>query len=449
MSTTASARAEKLLAIVDLVVNAAQVVIQEWTKEDATDGRNTLPASVDLFKAQRTILAACGSFTEILQVPQRRILEVANQYFEARALHIAVEHRVARHLAKVDQAVGMPISELSKATGLHPEKLSRIMRALCSMHIFAEVQDGSFANNTVSAALATNEALEAHVLLVAWVYHPASAKLLEIVGDPVKGWSNSATDSAFQEGHGTKLSFWDWLEEGIIQPDGCVKPRPALEQFTVSMANNSGLLGTPPFYYFPWESLSSATMVDVGGGVGGMSFDLCNHFPLLNFVVQDRPAVIEKAEPVWLRERPEALKAGRVKFMPHDFFTENPVKGADVYLLRHILHDWEDDRCVDILSALRSVLSPHSRVLVVDLVMNTTLGCPEIPSAPFPLLANYGTSIRFAHESDLKMMSLVNGAERVPGDFLSIAQRAGLEVTRIWECPGDCVIEMRLPTVRQ
>ncbi|KAL6302966.1 S-adenosyl-L-methionine-dependent methyltransferase [Sparassis latifolia] len=448
MSTT-SARAEKLLAVVDLVVNAAQVVIQEWTKEDATGGQNALPASVDLFKAQRTILSACGSFTEIIQVPQRRILEVANQYFEARALHIAVEHRVARHLAKVDQAVGMPISELSKATGLHPEKLSRIMRALCSMHIFAEVQDGYFANNTVSATLATNEALEAHVLLGAWVCHPASAKLLEIVGDPVKGWSNSATDSAFQEGHGTKLSFFDWLEEGIIQPDGSVKPRPALERFTVSMVNTSGFVGTPPFYYFPWESLGSATMVDVGGGVGGMSFDLCNHFPLLNFVVQDRPAVIEKAEPVWQRERPEALKAGRVNFMPHDFFTENPVKGADVYLLRHILHNWEDDRCVDILSALRPALSPHSRVLVVDMVMNTTLGCPEIPSAPFPLLANYGTSIRFAHESDLMMMSLFNGAERVPADFRSIAQRAGLEVSRIWECPGDCVIEMRLPSVSQ
>ncbi|KAL6305483.1 S-adenosyl-L-methionine-dependent methyltransferase [Sparassis latifolia] len=443
------ARAEKLLAVVDLVVNAAQVVIQEWTKEDATGGQNALPASVDLFKAQRTILAACGSFTEILQVPQRRILEVANQFFEARALHIAVEHRVAHHLAEVDQAVGMPISELSKATGLHPGKLSRIMRALCSMHIFAEVQDGYFANNTVSATLATNEALEAHVLLEAWVYYPASAKLLEIAGDPVKGWSNSATDCAFQEGHGTKLSFFDWLEEGIIQPDGSVKPRPALEQFTVAMVNSGNVLGTPPSYYFPWESLGPATMVDIGGGVGGMSFDLCNHFPLLNFVVQDRPAVIEKAEPVWQRERPEALKAGRVQFMPHDFFTENPVKGADVYLLRHILHDWEDDRCVDILSALRPALSPHSRVLVVDMVMNTTLGCPEIPSAPFPLLANYGISIRYAHESDLVMMSMLNGSERVPGEFRSLAQRAGLEVTCMWECPGDCVVEMRLPSVSQ
>ena len=68
-----------------------------------------------------------------------------------------------------------------------------------------------------------------------------------------------------------------------------------------------------------------------------MSFDLCNHFPLLNFVVQDRPAVIEKAEPAWQREWPEALKAGRIQFMPHDFFTENPMKGANVYLLRHIL----------------------------------------------------------------------------------------------------------------
>ncbi|GBE84215.1 O-methyltransferase tpcA [Sparassis crispa] len=444
MSTT-SARAEKLLALVDLVTNAAQVVIQEWTKEDATGGQNALP-SIDLAKAQRTILAAFGSFTELVQVPQRRIVEVATQFFEARALHIAVEHRVAHHLAKVDQAVGMSITELSKATGLHPKKLSRILRTLCSMHIFAEVQDGYFANNTVSAMIATDEAVEAYVLLVAWNYYPNSAKLLEFVGDPVKGWSHSVTDCAFQEGHGTKLSFWDWLEEGIIQPDGSVKRRPSLEWFTRIMVNTGRLVGTPPFYDFPWESLGSATMVDVGGGVGGMSFDLCNHFPLLNFIVQDRPAIIEKAEPVWQRERPEAHKAGRVKFMAHDFFTENPVKGADVYLLRHILHDWEDDRCVDILSAIRPALSANSRVLIVDLVMNTTLGCPELPSAPFPLPANYGASTRFAHQSDLIMMSLVNGEERVPSDFRSIAERAGLEVTRIWECPGDCITEMRLPS---
>ncbi|GBE84214.1 O-methyltransferase-domain-containing protein [Sparassis latifolia] len=447
MSTT-GARAEKLLAVVDLVTNAAQAIIKEWAKEDAASGQNALP-SVDLFKAQRTILAACGSFTELVQVPQKRVIEVAAQFFEARALHIAVEHRVAHHLAKVDQAVGMSITELSKATGLHPKKLSRIVRALCSMHIFAEVQDGYFANNTVSETLATDEALEAYVLLMASDYYSVSDKLLKIIGDPVKGWSNSVTDSAFQEGHGTKLSFWDWLEEGVVQPDGSVKPRPSLERFTLSMVNASRLIGTPPFYDFPWESFGSATMVDVGGGVGGMSFDLCNHFPLLNFIVQDRPAIIEKAEPVWQRERPEAHKAGRVKFMAHDFFTENPVKGADVYLLRHILHDWEDDRCVDILSAIRPALSANSRVLIVDSVMNTTLGCPELPSAPFPLPANYGTSIRLAHQLDLIMMSLFNGAERVPSDFRSLAQRAGLEVTRIWECPGDCITEMRLPSGKQ
>lgn len=68
-----------------------------------------------------------------------------------------------------------------------------------------------------------------------------------------------------------------------------------------------------------------------------MSLELAKRYPDLKFVVQDREAVIEKAELIWKQELPEALEAERVKFMRHDFFTQQPVKEADVFILRHIL----------------------------------------------------------------------------------------------------------------
>ncbi|GBE80928.1 O-methyltransferase gedA [Sparassis crispa] len=449
-----SPRTEKLLALVDLVANAAQIVAEEWEKEEdaaSVKGYQGTPLpTVELYNAQRTIISACGSFTELVHAPQSRLLEVAAEYFEARALHIATEQRVADHLSKVDRTVGMSVFELSKIIGIIPQKLSRVMRTLCSTHIFAEVQEGRFANNSVSECLVNNEPLRAYIVSLAWDIYTASDKLPEVLTDPIKGASNSVTCTAFQEALGTKLARWDWLEEGLGQPDGTVKPRPALEIFGLAMLGGGRVLGTPLYYDFPWESLSSATIVDVGGGVGGMSIDLCKRYPPLSFVVQDRAPVIEQAKTVWQREQPDALESGRVKLMPHNFFIENPVKGADIYLLRYILHDWEDDRCVDILASLRTALGPHSRILIADQVMNTTLGCPELPSAPYPLLANYGVFTRFAHERDLDMMTIINGAERTPAEFRVLAERAGLEVSRIWECRGIVSItEMRLPAASQ
>ncbi|GBE84213.1 O-methyltransferase gedA [Sparassis crispa] len=447
-----SARAKELLALVALVTDASQIMIQEWAKEDSSvkAGEQDTFSSAALRNAQRTIISTCGSFTELAQVPQKRLIEVATEFSEARALHVVAEHRIADHLSAVDQKLGMPISELSKETGLHPQKLSRIMRNLCSAHIFAEVREGCFSNNTVSAALVNNEYLRAYILVVSRESYSASVKLPQVLADPVKGWSTSATCTPFQVAFGTDLAQWEWLEEGEVQPDGTVKPRPSLELFGLAMAGGDRILGTPPSYDFPWESLGSGTLVDVGGGVGGMCMDLCKQYPLLNFVVQDRAPVIEQAYSLWEDEQPEAFKSGRVKLMPHNLFTENPVVGADAYVLRHIIHDWEDNRCVDILSALRPALSERSRVLIVDKVLNTTLGCPELPSAPFPLLANYGNFARAAHELDLLMMTLFNGAERTPAEFRVLAEKAGLVVTRIWECPGmDYITEMRLPSASQ
>lgn len=102
---------------------------------------------------------------------------------------------------------------------------------------------------------------------------------------------------------------------------------------------------------------------------------------------------------------------------------------------------------MDILRGIRVSMRPSSRILIADQVMNTTLGCPEIAPAPAPLPANYGIATRFAHERDLDMLALINGVERTPAQFRSLAARSGLEVARIWECRGIIsVVEMRLPS---
>lgn len=138
--------------------------------------------------------------------------------------------------------------------------------------------------------------------------------------------------------------------------------------------------------------------------------------------------------------------------MEHSFFDKNPVEGADVYYLRYVLyvagcfpqlksmltivfsHDWSDDYCVNILSHIRESMAPHSRLLICEQVMNTTIGDPDLTSAPAPLPANYGFHARFSHCRDLTMMAAINGIERTPEEFKTILKSAGLALKQIWEC---------------
>ena len=90
-------------------------------------------------------------------------------------------------------------------------------------------------------------------------------------------------------------------------------------------------------------------------------------------------------------------------------------------------------------------MSPESRILIADIVINTTLVCEDIKSAPKPLLANYGQAMGYAHMMDLSIMMMVNGRERRPAEFRRIIAAAGLTLVKIWECRGYLsIIECRL-----
>ena len=109
---------------------------------------------------------------------------------------------------------------------------------------------------------------------------------------------------------------------------------------------------------FDWASLGNRTVVDVGGSHGLVSMDIAREFPSLRFIVQDLPKVIEDA-----KTKAPAELGNRVSFMAHDMFTEQPVKGADVYYFRWILHDWSDKYCIKILKSLIPALKPGARIM--------------------------------------------------------------------------------------
>ncbi|KAI0437523.1 S-adenosyl-L-methionine-dependent methyltransferase [Xylaria telfairii] len=431
-----------------------------------------------LFDAQRALLAAAGLLTELVSEPQNRLLEVSSQYFEARALHIVVDKRVPDILAKGGDR-GVDIKTLASAVGIEYRKLSRVMRSLCSIHVFDEKEEDVFTNNRISLSLVGNEPLRAYIMLFGLDLYSSSDHLPRYLNDPKKGLSYDVNITAWQDALNTHKTRWDWLEEevqvdalqtgsnsssggssaypgvfgaelqqacGDLSATTLIK-RPEHRIFGLAMVGGGRVFGQAHLHDFPWESLGSATIVDVGGGVGGFCLQLSHLYPDLNFVVQDRAPVLAQAQSeVWPRENAEALRVGRVQFVPHDFFNPNPTIHADVYWLRYILHDWSDDYCVQILGAIKPSMGPRSRIMICDQVMNTTAGCRELPAAPFPLPANWGYYTRYSHQRDLAMMSIINGIERKPAEFRNLVDRAGLRLRKIWDCRSQVgLLEIVLP----
>ena len=121
-----------------------------------------------------------------------------------------------------------------------------------------------------------------------------------------------------------------------------------------SLAKNFDWAGLPP----------NSTVVDVGGSMGHVSVYLARQFPHLQFIVQDRDEVVVGAEatlPLEVRDR--------VRFMAHDMFLQQPVQDADVYLFRHVFHDWSDKYCVRILKALIPALKKGAKIVVQECIV--------------------------------------------------------------------------------
>lgn len=154
---------------------------------------------------------------------------------------------------------------------------------------------------------------------------------------------------------------------------------------------------------YDWASIDAAsgTLVDVGGSHGFVCTALAAQHPHIKFIVQDLPKTVSSAPAL-----PENL-AGRVTYQAHDFFTPQPVKGADIYLFRWILHNQASKYAIRMLQQLIPALKKGARVLIND-------HCLREPGE------EGAWDEKIMRTMDLIMLTLLNAQERTEEEFRAL-----------------------------
>src|SRR5689334_9602990 len=297
---------------------------------------------------------------------------------------------VAATLGIADLLVDGPksVEELARARNAHAPSLYRILRALASMGIFAEQEDRVFALTPTAQPLRSDvpNSLRDAVLFWGADWH------WKVWGNTL--YSVRTGESAWPQVHGEDVFsyFENKPEAGRI--------------FNRAMSSLSGLATEAVRDAYDFTCIE--TLVDIAGGEGRLLTGILSAYPKLRGVLFDLPYVIDDAR----EQVAETSVNDRIEFVSGDFFTSVPA-GADAYILKSIIHDWDDERALTILKNVRHAMKPRGRVLLVEAIIAA------------------GNNQDFGKLIDLAMLVSPGGKERTAAEYRELLTRAGLKLNRI------------------
>jgi O-methyltransferase domain len=243
------------------------------------------------------------------------------------------------------------IADLADEVGADGDTLRRLLRALASDGVFAEIGTGRFANTEVSELL-RDPSQRAFAHLFGGLYYCAVAAL-----------DASAGASAFLRAYGK--DFWSWLAEHPVE-------RAAFDQAMVNgIRSRLECLAS-----LEWRG--DEVVVDVGGGNGSLLVEFLRDRPGMHGIVYDRAETV----------RDEARLGDRVEFVAGSFFDRVPQ--GDAYVLSAVLHDWDDEHAEAILHTIRTCAPLHARLVIIDGVLEPGSGSGEWTWADLHMLATLG-----------------------------------------------------------
>ena len=301
----------------------------------------------------------------------------------SRAICTAAELGIAD---QIEAGKPRPVSELAVASGCHEEALRRMMRFLASQGLFREVGDGAFDHTPLSAVLRTDAvgsyrsgARMFHHMFAGWdgLFHAVKT------GTP-------GFDKVFGK------PIFDYVGEhpelGPILDAGMTSIHGYETEAMLDAYDFSGI----------------SVLADIGGGNGSLISGVLKRYPAMRGLLFDLGHVMGRAK--------ANLEAGglteRCSVMEGSFFETVPA-GADAYLFRHIIHDWTDEQCMQILGHCRKVIPAGGRLLVVECVV------PE------------GNEPSISKAFDMTMMTFPGGLERTEKQFRKLFEMSGFVLSSV------------------
>jgi hypothetical protein len=303
---------------------------------------------------------------------------------------IATSLALAAELGIADLLADGPRSsdELAQATSTHPRSLYRLLRLLCSVGVFNEIQTDSFVQTPLSECLRTGVpgSMRSWLRMIGLKvrYHAHAEALYSVkTGEP-----------AFKRVTG--MEFFDYL---AAHPDEG-------EIFNQAMNDMGKVVAAAVAQSYDFSGIGK--IIDVGGGHGTLIAAVLRKYPQMTGILFDSPHVAERAR----ESIASAGLAHRCEVVGGDFFKSVPA-GCDAYLLRWIIHNWDHERAITVLRNCRRAMGERSRLLLIEMVIPT------------------GNEFHQGKFLDYIMLTTHSGQERTEEEYDSLLREADLRLNKV------------------
>jgi SAM-dependent methyltransferase len=332
--------------------------------------------------------------TQLAIPPGIVLYQIGIGHYFSRALALAAKLGLADLLKDGPRFYG----DLANATQTHPPSLNRMMRLLASVGVFEERDNGTFALTSLGELLRTGVpgSMRSAVLLFAGIGIQDAWKELEYcvqTGEPAFRRNSPDADPFSQ----------------IAQNPEMAK---VFDEAMATFAPQTAAAIAASYDFSPFRKL-----VDIGGGNGSLLIGILNVYPNLHGIVFDLPHAAEKAR----AKIAEAGLQSRCEAVGGDFFKEVPAH-ADAYIIKHVIHDWNDDRATAILRSVHRAMPPQGKLLIAEGV--------------YPQRIDKSDLGRGAAANDVNMLVSTGGRQRSETEFRSLQNAAGFKLTRIIPTPA-------------
>jgi len=312
-----------------------------------------------------------------------QMLQIISGFWISRAVYVIARLGIPDLL----KAGPKTADELANATKMHAPSLYRLLRALASVGVVS-AQGERFGLTPLSETLVTDAPGSLRWFAVSELgqeHYPAWGNLMQSV---------KTGEIAFDHFFG--VDIWTYFQRN---PEDAAVFNDSMS--SVTAAANEEIMTRYDFSGFK-------KVVDIGGGHGGLITSILKKNSHVKGVLFDAPSVIEGA-----RQRIEAAGLGdRCETVSGDFFKSVPA-GGDAYLMKWIIHDWDDQKAITILRNCRNEMQPNGKLILVDCV---------VPETDDP---------HFSKFIDLNMLVMTGGKERTAKEFEKLLSEAGFKMLRV------------------